>query len=169
MVFEHFLANAARLPLHKSSFDQSHQMPIDLFGNTVIYYMTLSCVCSDSRTLAINTSVNSLWNQPHHLSYDMSSACHPPSLYEWCRPYYLKPNIQCRKIPRGRPETRWGDSIKHDLYNSASLDTTNAALMVFDRPQWTGNARIVTLKTNSVGTRQPCSVTTPNLKFAFFF
>ena len=39
------------------------------------------------------------------------------------------------KIPRGRPKTRWADSIKHDL-NYAGLDTTNAAHMVFDRPQW---------------------------------
>ena len=47
----------------------------------------------------------------------------------------FNPNIHGWKRPRGRPKTRWADSIKHDL-NSAGLDTTNAAHMVFDRPQW---------------------------------
>ena len=45
------------------------------------------------------------------------------------------PSIHGWKRPRGRPKTRWADSIKHDL-NSAGLDTTNAAQMVFGRPQW---------------------------------
>ena len=63
---------------------------------------------------------------------DISTACHPPSLFE---EYDFAPNIHGWKRPRGRPKTRWADSIKHDL-NSAGLDTTNAALMVFDRPQW---------------------------------
>ena len=45
------------------------------------------------------------------------------------------PNIHGWKRPSRRPTTRWPDSIKHDL-NSAGLDTTNAAQMVFDRPQW---------------------------------
>ena len=44
-------------------------------------------------------------------------------------------NIHGWKRPRCRPKTRWADSIKHDL-NSAGLDITNAAQMVFDRPQW---------------------------------
>ena len=55
------------------------------------------------------------------------STCHPPSLYQ--------PNIHGWKRPRGRPETRWADSIKHDL-DSADLNTINAAQTVFDRPKW---------------------------------
>ena len=49
--------------------------------------------------------------------------------------YDLIPNIHGWKRPRGRPKTRWADSIKHDL-NSAGLNTTNTAQMIFDRPQW---------------------------------
>ena len=49
--------------------------------------------------------------------------------------YDLNPNIHCWKRPRGRPKTRWADSIKHH-FNSAGLDTTTAAQMAFDRPQW---------------------------------
>ena len=45
--------------------------------------------------------------------------------------YDFNPNIHGWKIPRGRPKTRWADSIKHDL-NYAGLMTTNAAQMVFD-------------------------------------
>ena len=47
----------------------------------------------------------------------------------------FNPNIHGWKRPRGRPKTRWADSIKHDLH-SAGLDTINAAQMVFDRPLW---------------------------------
>ena len=58
-----------------------------------------------------------------------------PSSLPVRRVYDFNPNIHGWKTPRGRPKTRWADSIKHDL-NSADLDTTNAAQMVFDRPQW---------------------------------
>ena len=58
-----------------------------------------------------------------------------PSSLSARRVYDFNPNIHGWKRPRGRPKTRWADSIKHDL-NSAGLDTTNAAQMVFDRPQW---------------------------------
>ena len=58
-----------------------------------------------------------------------------PSSLPARRVYDFNPNIHGWKRPRGRPKTRWADSIKHDL-NSAGLDTTNAAQMVFDRPQW---------------------------------
>ena len=47
----------------------------------------------------------------------------------------IKPNVHGWNRPRGRPKTRWANSIKHDLH-SAGLNTTNAANMVFDRPQW---------------------------------
>ena len=90
---------------------------------------------STSATIA---SVNAPSNQLHHLFYDnaayagldISTACHPLSLLEESMTL-----IHGWKRPRGRPKTRWADSIKHDL-NSAGFDTTNAAQMVFDRPQW---------------------------------
>ena len=48
----------------------------------------------------------------------------------------FNPNIHGWKRPRAPPpQTRWADSIKHDLH-SAGLDTINAAHMIFDRPQW---------------------------------
>ena len=42
------------------------------------------------------------------------------------RVFYFNPNIHGWKRPRGRPKTRWADSIKHDLH-SAGLDVINAA------------------------------------------
>ena len=57
-----------------------------------------------------------------------------PSFLPVRRGYDFNPNFHGWKIPRGRPKTRWADSIKHDL-NSAGLDTTNSAQMVFHRPQ----------------------------------
>ena len=39
------------------------------------------------------------------------------------------------KDPKAAPKTRWADSIKHDLH-SVGLNNTDAAQMVFDRPQW---------------------------------
>ena len=56
-----------------------------------------------------------------------------PSSLPARRVYDFNPNIHGWKRPRGRPKTTWSDSIKHDL-NSAGLDTTNVAQMVFDRP-----------------------------------
>ena len=52
---------------------------------------------------------------------------HPthPSFYDF------NPNIRGWKRRRGRPKTRWADSINHDL-NSAGIDTTTAAQMVFN-------------------------------------
>ena len=47
----------------------------------------------------------------------------------------INPNIHGWKRARGRPKTKWADSIKHDL-NFAGLNITNAAQMVFDQPQW---------------------------------
>ena len=49
-----------------------------------------SCVCSGSSTSETKASVNAPGNQQHHPSYDnaacagsdISTACHPPSLYE---------------------------------------------------------------------------------------
>ena len=58
-----------------------------------------------------------------------------PSSLPARRVYDFNPNIHGWKRPRGRPKSRWADSIKHDL-NSAGFDTTHAAQMVFDRPQW---------------------------------
>ena len=58
-----------------------------------------------------------------------------PSFLPVGRVYDFNPSIHGWKRPRGRPKTRWADSIKHDLH-SAGLDTTNAAQMVCDRPQW---------------------------------
>ena len=58
-----------------------------------------------------------------------------PSSLPARRVYDFNQNIHCWKRHRGRRKTRWADSIKHDL-NSAGLDITNAAQMVFDRPQW---------------------------------
>ena len=58
-----------------------------------------------------------------------------PSSLPARRVYDFNPNIHGWKRPRGRPKTRSPDSIKHDL-NSAGLNTTNAAQMVFDQPQW---------------------------------
>ena len=69
-----------------------------------------------------------------------------PSSLPVRRVFDFNPNIHGWKRPRGRPKTRWADSIKHDLH-SAGLDTINAAQMVYDRPQWkafvlrTANAR----------------------------
>ena len=56
-----------------------------------------------------------------------------PSSLPVRRVYDFNPNIHGWKRPIGRPKTRWADSIKPDLH-SASLDTSNAAHMVFDRP-----------------------------------
>ena len=100
-----------------------------------------SCVSSVSSTSATEASVNKPNNQPHHISYgnaayagsDISTACHPPIGAKGLHGF--NPNIHGWKTPRGRPKTRWADSIKHDL-NSAGLDSTSAAQMVFDRPQW---------------------------------
>ena len=58
-----------------------------------------------------------------------------PSSLPVRRGYAFIPNIHGWKRPRGRPKTRWADSNKHDL-NYAGLDTTIAAQVVFDRPQW---------------------------------
>ena len=51
------------------------------------------------------------------------------------RVFDFNPNIHGWKRPRGRPKTRLADSIKHDLH-SAGLDSINAALMVYEGPQW---------------------------------
>ena len=58
-----------------------------------------------------------------------------PSSLPVRRVFDFNPNIHGWKRPRGRPKTRWADSNKHDLH-SAGLDTTNAAQMVYDIPQW---------------------------------
>ena len=95
-------------------------------------------MCSGSSTSATVASVNAPSNQLHHISYDNAAFGHlhrMPSSLPARRVYDFNPNIHGWKRPRGRPKTRWADSIKHDL-NSAGLDTTNAAQMVFDRPQW---------------------------------
>ena len=54
-----------------------------------------------------------------------------PSSLPVRRVFDFNPNIHGWKRPRGRPKTRWADSIKHDLH-SAGLDTTNAAHMVYE-------------------------------------
>ena len=51
------------------------------------------------------------------------------------RVFDFNPTIHGWKRPRGRPKTRWADSVKHDLH-SAGLDSINAAQLVYDRPQW---------------------------------
>ena len=56
-----------------------------------------------------------------------------PSSLPVRRVFDFNTNIHGWKRPRGRPKTRWADSIKHDLH-SAGLDTINAAQMVYDRP-----------------------------------
>ncbi len=58
-----------------------------------------------------------------------------PSSLPVRRDYDFNPDIHGWKRPRGRPKTKWADSIKHDLH-SAGLDTANASQMVCDRPQW---------------------------------
>ena len=58
-----------------------------------------------------------------------------PSSLPVRRVYDFNPNIHGCKRPIARRKTRSVDSNKHDL-NSAGLDTTNAAQMVFDRPEW---------------------------------
>ena len=57
-----------------------------------------------------------------------------PSSLPLRRFFDFNPNIHGWKSPRGRPKTSWAYSIKHDLL-SAGLDS-NAAQMVYDRPQW---------------------------------
>ena len=57
----------------------------------------------------------------------------PPSLYE--KSMTLTQISMAGKDPKAAPKTRWADSIKHDLH-SAGLNNTDAAQMVFDRPQW---------------------------------
>ena len=101
-----------------------------------------SCLCSGSSTSATKASVNSPSNQQHHPSCDnpacaglyISTACHPSSLNEESKT--STQTSMAGKRPRGRHKTIWADPIKHDLLNSAGLDTTNSAQMVFDRPQW---------------------------------
>ena len=56
-----------------------------------------------------------------------------PSSLPVRRVFDFNQNIHGWKRPRGRPETRWADSIKHDLH-SADLYTTNAAQVVLYRP-----------------------------------
>ena len=57
----------------------------------------------------------------------------PPSLYE---NYMTLAQISMAgKDLKAAPKTRWADSIKHVLH-SAGLNNTDAAQMVFDRPQW---------------------------------
>ena len=58
-----------------------------------------------------------------------------PSSLPVQRVYDFAPICHGWKRPRGPPKTRWADSTKHYL-NSAGLNTTNAAKMVFHRPQW---------------------------------
>ena len=95
--------------------------------------------------------VNEPRNLQHHLfcenaacsSSDTSSACRPFSLHKG---FITSIHTSMAGKCCGRPTTRWAYSIKHDLH-SASLNTTNAAQMVFDTPlesfcKWTANARI---------------------------
>ena len=69
-----------------------------------------------------------------------------PSSLPVRRVFDFNPTIHGWKRPRGRPKTRWADSVKHDLH-SAGLDSINAAQLVYDRPPVeglclrTGNAR----------------------------
>ena len=56
----------------------------------------------------------------------------PHSLYE--KSMTLTQISMAGKDPKAAPKTRWADSIKHDLH-SAGLNNTDAAQMVFDRPQ----------------------------------
>ena len=58
-----------------------------------------------------------------------------PSTLPVRRVFDFNPTIHGWKRPRGRPKTRWADSVKHDLH-SAGLDSINAARLVYDRPQW---------------------------------
>ena len=58
-----------------------------------------------------------------------------PSCLPVRRVFDFNPTIHGWKRPRGRPKTRWADSVKHDLH-SAGLDSINAAQLVNDRPQW---------------------------------
>ena len=56
-----------------------------------------------------------------------------PSSLPVRRVFEFNPNTHGWKRPRGRPKTRWADSVKHDLH-TAGLDSINAAQMVYDRP-----------------------------------
>ena len=49
------------------------------------------------------------------------------------RVFDFSPNTHGWTRPRGRPKTRWADSVKHDIH-TAGLDSINAAQMVYDRP-----------------------------------
>ena len=58
-----------------------------------------------------------------------------PSSLPVRRVFDFNPNIHGWKRTRGRPKTRWADSVKHDLH-SAGIDSINATQLVYDRPQW---------------------------------
>ena len=97
-----------------------------------------SCVCSGSSTSLTKASVNAPSYQQHHTSFDnaacggsdISNVCHLPVR----RVFDFNTNIHGWKRPRGRPKTRWADSNKHYLHY-AGLNTSNAAQIVYDRPQ----------------------------------
>ena len=71
-----------------------------------------------------------------------------PSSLPVRRFFDFNPNIHGWKRPRGRPKTKWADSIKHDLH-SAGLNTINAVQMVYDRPPVEG----LCLRTTNARTR----------------
>ena len=91
-----------------------------------------------SSTSATEASMNAPSNQPHHLSYDnaayagsdISNACHPPSLYEGSMT-----SNQTFMAGKDQDVTPKLDGLIPSS-NSAGLDTTYAAQMEFDRPQW---------------------------------
>ena len=81
-----------------------------------------------------------------------------PSSLPVRRAYDFNPNIHGWKIPKGRPKTRWADSINHDLHSTglhATNDTHNI-IMVFDRHQW--NSRVDAPKYPMVGMFFPMEV-----------
>ena len=105
----------------------------------IIGWYSASCVCSVSSTSAPIASVNAPSNQLHHLYYDnaayagldISTACHPPSL--------LEESMTSTQTSMGGRDLEAAPKLhgliqSSTISNSAGLDTTNAAQMVFDRP-----------------------------------
>ena len=96
-------------------------------------------VCSGSSTSATKASVNAPSNQQHHPSYDnaayagldISTACHPPSLYEESLTSTLTSMVGRDQEAAPKPYG-WIQS-NNDLH-SAGLDSINAAQMLYDRP-----------------------------------
>ena len=90
-------------------------------------------VCSSSSTSGTKASVNAPSNQPQH-PFDDNAAYSVRASPPHASLTSTLTSMVGKDQDRGRPKTRWPDSIKHDPH-SAGLDNNNAAQMVFDRSQ----------------------------------